>query len=94
VPYVYSTIFIEYIDPDTGGTIVLAESVDQPQTSEGEKISSNGFEGRIVTHREPFPYIDLLWEAHGIYFTLSASCLDEQKAVEIARSMQLVFPQP
>jgi outer membrane lipoprotein-sorting protein len=92
VPWVYSTIFIEYIDSDTGGTIVLSESVDKPQVSGSEEITSEGFEGQIITHHEPFQYIDLLWEADGVYFTLSASSMDKQEAVTIARSMQLVYP--
>lgn len=91
---VYSTIYVEYIDPKTGGTIVLTESSEKPLTSEGTRVSSNGFEGRILTHQVLFPATDLLWEADGIYFTLSASYLDEKAAVALAQSMKLVFPQP
>ncbi len=89
---VYSNIYIVYIDPDTGDTIILAEGVDQPQVSESEEITSDGFEGQIIIHNEPFQYVDLLWETDGVYFTLSASSMDKQEAIKIARSMQQVYP--
>lgn len=88
----YSTIYIEYINPDNGGVIVLTEGVNKPSASEGRNVSSKGFKGRIADHNELFPYTDLLWEADGVYFTLSSTLIDEQEAVKMARSMKLVFP--
>ena len=90
----HSAISADYLDPKTGDTIILAESIKRLAKDEGREISDGDFRGRIAVHTKPFPYTELFWQVDGVYFSLSATALSEQEIVKVAKSMRLVKSTP
>jgi hypothetical protein len=85
----YDRIYIDYINPQTGDTILIVESAKELKGFEGTEVSSGDFDGRIATHTEPFRYTQLMWQRDDEYFFLSASTLGEQETIKIAQSLHL-----
>lgn len=82
-------IVVQYINPSTGDTIALEQSLVKPE-EQGESIADGGFSGRIVTGTVPYRYAVLTWQKDKFYFTTTASSLATPELIRVAKSLQLV----
>lgn len=88
----HSTVSTDYLDPKTGDTIILEESINRRGKNKDREISNGDFHRRIAAHEKPFPYTELFWQIDGAYLSLSATALSEQEIVKVAKSMRFVKP--
>ena len=84
----YNTAYIDYINSQTGDTISITESANELQESDGQEISVGSFNGKIITYKQPFAYVELFWIMDDNQFSVSASSLGVQEVIKIAKSLK------
>jgi|GEM_PF-3385726 len=82
-------IEINFIDPKTGDMLILDE-YDKSQQPDPAAVTAPGFDGKIITKTDPFPYTILTWEKNGIFFKLGAVNTSEAEIIKVAKSLKSV----
>ncbi len=88
------SVLIDYVNPHTGGTLVIAESADEMERPRGENVAWDGTQGKVVVKSDPFPYVELFWKTGDAHLSLKATLISKQDAIKVAKSMRLFVAKP
>jgi len=85
-------VLIDYVNPHTGGTLVIAESADPMERPRGDRVAWGDTQGQVVAKSDPFPYVELFWKSGDACLSVKATLVTKEEAIKVAKSMRLFVP--